>query len=316
MAHTSQNTSGFKSFTATATAIAAFARVKVDSAGLILVSDAANDWIGTTIEPIAASGTGTVRLKNSGGTHQFIASAAITRGNILYPTASGKVDDAGTTGGAIGFVALEAAGADLDVIEAAPTDSEGALAALGEGQNLVLGTATGTKIGTAASQKLGLWNATPVVQPSSADQTAVTDNTGGSVADAIAAVVTAPTEIGATLTDSTGLDGSHNDTVSASVLLVGTLGGAADGTMESISDTSTGDRSTQIMNNLQDILAAITVIRQNESDMTQKIIELVTAQAADRLAIVALTDGLAKTIELTNALRTALVNTGIVKGSA
>lgn len=34
--------------------------------------------------------------------------------------------------------------------------------------NLVLGTTTGTKIGTATSQKLGFWNATPVVQPTTA----------------------------------------------------------------------------------------------------------------------------------------------------
>lgn len=34
--------------------------------------------------------------------------------------------------------------------------------------NLILGTSTGTKIGTATSQKLGLWNATPIVQPTTA----------------------------------------------------------------------------------------------------------------------------------------------------
>jgi hypothetical protein len=43
---------------------------------------------------------------------------------------------------------------------------------LGDGDNLVLGTTTGTKIGTAVAQKLGFWNATPVVQPASADQAA------------------------------------------------------------------------------------------------------------------------------------------------
>lgn len=39
---------------------------------------------------------------------------------------------------------------------------------LTEGTNIVLGTATGTKIGTATTQKLGLWNATPIVQPTTA----------------------------------------------------------------------------------------------------------------------------------------------------
>ena len=41
---------------------------------------------------------------------------------------------------------------------------------------------TGTRIGTAASQKLGFWGATPVAQPSGADQAAVTlGNTGGEI---------------------------------------------------------------------------------------------------------------------------------------
>jgi hypothetical protein len=34
--------------------------------------------------------------------------------------------------------------------------------------NIALGTSTGTKIGTSASQKIGLWNATPIVQPTTA----------------------------------------------------------------------------------------------------------------------------------------------------
>lgn len=34
--------------------------------------------------------------------------------------------------------------------------------------NIVLGTITGTKLGTATTQKLGLWNATPIVQPTTA----------------------------------------------------------------------------------------------------------------------------------------------------
>lgn len=33
--------------------------------------------------------------------------------------------------------------------------------------NIILGTATGTKIGTSATQKLSMFNATPIVQPSS-----------------------------------------------------------------------------------------------------------------------------------------------------
>lgn len=42
---------------------------------------------------------------------------------------------------------------------------------LADGANIALNTTTGTKIGTAATQKLGLWNATPIVQPSSTGET-------------------------------------------------------------------------------------------------------------------------------------------------
>jgi hypothetical protein len=44
---------------------------------------------------------------------------------------------------------------------------------LADAANIAVGTSTGTKIGTATTQKLGLWNATPVVQPASANQAAL-----------------------------------------------------------------------------------------------------------------------------------------------
>ena len=48
---------------------------------------------------------------------------------------------------------------------------------MGNGANMVIATSTGTKIGTTTSQKLGFWNATPIVQPT----TAVTAATYASV---------------------------------------------------------------------------------------------------------------------------------------
>ncbi len=41
-----------------------------------------------------------------------------------------------------------------------------------DGINVVLDSTTGTKIGTATGQKLGFWNATPIIQPASANQAA------------------------------------------------------------------------------------------------------------------------------------------------
>ena len=37
-----------------------------------------------------------------------------------------------------------------------------------DGGNFIIGTTTGTKIGTSTSQKIGFWNATPIVQPTTA----------------------------------------------------------------------------------------------------------------------------------------------------
>lgn len=115
---TTQNDTGFKSFTATSTAIALGARVKVNSSGLMLVAAATDAAIGVTTQPVAADGNGTVKLFGAPGTFMMLAGAAITAGAQLYPLASGKVDDTGTT--ALPLIALQAATADGDLIECAP----------------------------------------------------------------------------------------------------------------------------------------------------------------------------------------------------
>lgn len=118
LANTTANSSGYRTFQATAAAIVMGKRVKVDSNGLISVAAAAEAAVGVTVEDVAASGYGTVKLWNAGGTFIIWANAAITRGAQLYPTASGGIDDAGTT--ALPLVALEAATAQGDLIECAP----------------------------------------------------------------------------------------------------------------------------------------------------------------------------------------------------
>jgi hypothetical protein len=128
---TTQNSSGYKTFTATAVALAAFVRVKLDANGLISAADLGDSWIGVTQEAIAASGTGTVKLRNAPGTFLVTASAAVTRGNKLQTTDAGKVDDA--AGGLFtGLVANEAATADGDIIEAVPVDALVYTAAAGQ----------------------------------------------------------------------------------------------------------------------------------------------------------------------------------------
>ena len=60
---------------------------------------------------------------------------------------------------------------------------------MADAANIVVNTTTGTKIGTATSQKLGLWNATPIIQPASANQAAMSldlDVVGSDLVDAAA----------------------------------------------------------------------------------------------------------------------------------
>ena len=53
-----------------------------------------------------------------------------------------------------------------------------------EGFNITLGTATGTLLGAAANNKLGIWGATPIVQPTTAVAAATfVANTSGIVND-------------------------------------------------------------------------------------------------------------------------------------
>lgn len=118
LSNTTTNSSGYKTFQATAVAIVTGKRVTVDSSGLISVAGAAVGAIGVVTEDVAASGYGTVKLFNAGGTFIMWANAAITRGAQIFPTATGGIDDAGTT--ALPLVALEAATAQGDLIECGP----------------------------------------------------------------------------------------------------------------------------------------------------------------------------------------------------
>lgn len=100
--------------------------------------------------------------------------------------------------------------------------------------------------------------------------TTLTDNSGGSgTHDDTIAASTVPT----TLTDNTGGSGTHDDTLAAVTAAAGTLGGTADGTLETVGSTSGGDVSGAIMNNFQDLLAAVVALKQNQSDVGQKVIE-------------------------------------------
>lgn len=171
------------------------------------------------------------------------------------------------------------------------------------------GNDDGTVLGQSATDKVGLFNVTPIVQPSGAEQAAaaaqtqvsLTDN-GGGTADGTVASQAAPT----TLTDSTGLSGTHDDTLAAVTVPA---------------DLTGGESPTEAEHNT--LLAVIRVIAQNQSDSGQKIIELVTLattaqnnlkEVTTRLAEVRADVANIKTLQ--DAERTALVNLGVMKGAA
>ena len=110
------------------------------------------------------------------------------------------------------------------------------------------------------------------------------------MADAIAAVVTAPTAI----TDSTG--GSSTSTLAAITVFAPSVAWNGSSVYPSDADAIA-------------IAAEMTAVK-------NALASIATAQEADRLAIISLTNGLAKVIELANALRTAGVNIGTIKGAA
>lgn len=111
--NTTENATGFKALPAAA-AIVQGQRVKIvgatwDVAGLT------DNAVGVATHNAAQGENLTVKLFSAPGTFLMRANAAIAAGAQLFPTASGNVDDAGTT--ALGLVALEAATATGDLIE-------------------------------------------------------------------------------------------------------------------------------------------------------------------------------------------------------
>lgn len=162
----------------------------------------------------------------------------------------------------------------------------------------------------------------------SVTQGAITDNSGGEAADGTIAVVTAPTAIGATLTDNSGLSGGHDDTVAAmaapSALTenAGAIGGASDGDLPALVDPA-GDAGASVIAGVREVatrantlatLAGVTA--QNVSDVTQKVIEVVAAQAEDRAAIVALTNAIKELTTAVNAGRVDAVALKVITDAA
>ena len=96
-----------------------------------------------------------------------LASRINLTSSALRPTSNGAVD-LGTGSNTWGRAFLKSGGViNWNNGNVTITHSAGQLA-LSDATNLAFGTTTGTKIGAATSQKIGFWNATPIVQPTTA----------------------------------------------------------------------------------------------------------------------------------------------------
>jgi hypothetical protein len=113
---------GPKAFTAGA-ALLGKRRVKIASGTTttppeVVYAGAGEVYVGITERDAAVGELVSVRLRNQGGTVEVSAAGAFAVGADLYGTANGQVDDA--VSGAIQFTAIEAATANLDIVEVLP----------------------------------------------------------------------------------------------------------------------------------------------------------------------------------------------------
>lgn len=98
-----------------AEAIAAYARVHVNSSGQFALSGAGVNHTGVAVNAAASGASCGAVLRTPGSTFKMIASGAVSAGAAVYSDASGKIT-ATKKGGKLG-VAINAATADGDIIE-------------------------------------------------------------------------------------------------------------------------------------------------------------------------------------------------------
>lgn len=117
----------------------------------------------------------------------FLSTASLSTTTVT--TAYGIYLDkigAGTTEYGLYVADLNTAGTNYAIYTNAGAIRFGDSITIADAKNIILDTTTGTKIGTATSQKLGFWNVTPIIQPASANQAALSldvDVTGADTVD-------------------------------------------------------------------------------------------------------------------------------------
>lgn len=111
----SYNDTGYGTVTLSAT-VPQFGRVTADGA----LAGATDQDIGVVMEAGVSGSVVPVCYVTKQGTHKAIAASSMTLGAKVYGAASGKVNDVQATGSFLRGVALQAAGADGDIIEILP----------------------------------------------------------------------------------------------------------------------------------------------------------------------------------------------------
>lgn len=151
------------SFSGTGTGFAATVNLRSETMSMF----SANDIFNTTGADIYRAFNGTPTINQTGGATGDIFGfywnpilTALLGRNIAFQNVSGDVILNSTSGNTI-IGGTVNAGFKLDNYGTSRFQNNITFTAL----NLILDTTTGTKIGTATSQKLSLWNATPIIQP-------------------------------------------------------------------------------------------------------------------------------------------------------
>lgn len=105
-------------------------------------------------------------------THVFSSAATISIGSIYITGGSGTRSSSGLiqmqNAVEIGWRNAGNTGDFTWTVNASDQFTATTHIRMSDAKNIVLNATTGTKIGTATTQKLGLWNATPIVQPTTA----------------------------------------------------------------------------------------------------------------------------------------------------
>lgn len=148
-------------------------------------------WNWFTANTAATSGGGSLTITNSYGIYAEAATVSgVTITNNYAIGTNGDVDLTGgnrvlrSSGGNLRLDCASGSVVRLDVSGTASLTASSTQITLRDPMDFVLGTSTGTKFGTATTQKLAFWNATPIVQPTTAVTAATfVANTSGTLND-------------------------------------------------------------------------------------------------------------------------------------